>query len=105
MPGTDQLTALADPTRRSIVELLRGSPASVRELTDQLDVSQPAVSHHLKVLREASLARCTARGASNLYSLDRAGFVEVRRYLDDLWDDVLDAFVEATADAGGEDST
>lgn len=95
MQATAQITALADPTRRHIFELLRTEPSSVRALTDRLDVSQPAVSQHLKVLREASLVTVTPRGASNIYSIDRTGLSELRRFIDELWDGALDAFVEA----------
>jgi DNA-binding transcriptional ArsR family regulator len=94
MQATNQITALADPTRRHIFELLRIEPSSVRALTDRLEVSQPAVSQHLKVLREASLVTATARGASNIYSIDRTGLTELRRFVDELWDETLDAFVE-----------
>ena len=90
-----QLNALSDPTRRRIVELLHRSPSSVRGLTDHLTVSQPAVSQHLKVLREARLVRSTPVGASNVYALDPAGLKEVRSWLESVWDDVLEAFMEA----------
>lgn len=94
MPADAQLGALSDPTRRRIVELLRHSPASVRQLTDRLPVSQPAVSQHLKVLRTAQLVRSTPRGASNLYALDPRGLSVVRNWLDSMWDEALDAFTE-----------
>lgn len=95
MQATAQITALADPTRRHIFELLRTKSSSVRALTDRLDVSQPAVSQHLKVLREAALVTATPRGASNIYSIDRAGLAELRHFVDELWDEALDSFVEA----------
>lgn len=90
-----QLNALSDPTRRRIVELLHRSPSSVRGLTDRLPVSQPAVSQHLKVLRQARLVRSTPVGASNVYALDPEGLKEVRSWLESVWDDVLEAFMEA----------
>ena len=90
-----QLSALADPTRRSIYELIRKSPLSVRQVTDRVAISQPAVSQHLKVLYAAGLADRTARGASTIYRADFAGLAVIREWIDDMWDDVLDAFVEA----------
>jgi DNA-binding transcriptional ArsR family regulator len=94
MPADAQLGALSDPTRRRIVELLRRSPSSVRQLTDRLPVSQPAVSQHLKVLRQAQLVRSTPHGASNLYAVDPRGLAEMRDWLESMWDEVLDAFTE-----------
>jgi DNA-binding transcriptional ArsR family regulator len=87
--------ALADPTRRSIFELITRRPSSVRELTDQVSVSQPAVSQHLKVLREAGLAHSEPDGARTIYSADPAGLDALRTWLDSMWDDVLDAYVDA----------
>jgi DNA-binding transcriptional ArsR family regulator len=92
-----QLNALSDPTRRRIVELLHQSPSSVRGLTDRLAVSQPAVSQHLKVLRQARLVRSTPVGASNIHALDAEGLMAVRAWLDSVWDDVLDAYVASAA--------
>ncbi|MEO1062485.1 MAG: metalloregulator ArsR/SmtB family transcription factor [Actinomycetota bacterium] len=90
-----QLAALADPTRRRIFELIAHAPSTVRAVTDRVPVSQPAVSQHLKVLREAGLAVGTARGASTVYRADRAGLASIRTWLDRFWDDVLDGFVAA----------
>jgi DNA-binding transcriptional ArsR family regulator len=99
--GTAQITALADPTRRRVFDLLRDGPSSVRSLTDRLDVTQPAVSQHLKVLRAAALVTSTPRGAANIYTIDRTGLLELRRYVEGLWEDALDAFT----DAAGKDQT
>ncbi len=93
-PGA-QLTALADPTRRSIFELIRRSPSSVRALTDQVTISQPAVSQHLRVLREAGLAHAEPQGASTIYSADLTGLHAIDHWLDSMWDTVLDAYVDA----------
>ena len=93
-PGA-QLVALADPTRRRIFELIAVEPSTVRAVTDRVSVTQPAVSQHLKVLREAGLAVGTPRGASTVYRADRAGLEPMRRWLDRFWDDALDAFVAA----------
>ena len=95
MQATAQLAALADPTRETIFELVRRAPSSVRELTDQVGISQPAVSQHLKVLREASLVAATPKGASNIYSVNPRGIEALRRWVDSLWDDVLDSFFDA----------
>lgn len=91
----DQLVALADPTRRAIYDLVRAAPASVRELTDQLPVSQPAVSQHLRVLHAAGLVTATPRGTRRIYSADPAGVATLRQWVEDLWDDVLDAYTDA----------
>jgi DNA-binding transcriptional ArsR family regulator len=86
------LQALADPTRRSIFERLRGGPRPVGELAAGLPVSRPAVSQHLRVLREAKLVRERREGTRNLYSIDSAGLDALQRYLEGYWGDVLTAF-------------
>lgn len=99
-----QMVALADPTRREIFELVARSPRSVAELTRRLPVSQPAVSQHLKVLREAALVRSEPRGASNIYSIDPEGLGRMRAWLDGLWTDALAAFAEAINGNGREET-
>lgn len=89
------LTALADPTRRRVFERLAEGPASVAEITRGLTVSQPAVSQHLKVLREAGLVVGTAKGASTIYRIDPAGLGPLRQWLDRFWDAQLQAFQRA----------
>jgi DNA-binding transcriptional ArsR family regulator len=86
------MAALADPTRRRIFELVAKKPRSVAELTRALPVSQPAISQHLKVLRQAQLVRAEARGASNVYHLDRHGLGLMRAWIDRMWGDALHAF-------------
>jgi DNA-binding transcriptional ArsR family regulator len=86
------LDALADPTRRSIVSQLARGPVTVGELAERLPVSRPAVSQHLKVLLGAELVSFEARGTQNLYRLEKAGFDELRHWLEDFWQGVLDAF-------------
>lgn len=93
-----QLHALADPTRRTIFDLVRERPSSVRELTDRMPISQPAVSQHLGVLLDARLVDATKRGTRRIYRPDPEGVNIVRAWADSLWDDALDAFVEATED-------
>ncbi len=96
----DAITALADPTRRSIFERLRGGPRPVGELAADLPVSRPAVSQHLRVLHDAGLVTTRREGTRNVYSVNREGLEELRAYLDRLWQDALDAF-KATADDEG----
>lgn len=86
------MVALADPTRRKIFELVAVRSRSVAELTQVLPVSQPAISQHLKVLREANLVRAEPRGASNIYHLDPHGLGLMRAWIDRMWDDALKAF-------------
>jgi DNA-binding transcriptional ArsR family regulator len=86
------LEALGDPTRRSIFERLRRGARSVTELADELPVSRPAVSQHLRVLKEAGLVRERRDGTRRLYRIDPDGLGEVRDYFDDFWSDVLAAF-------------
>src|SRR5881392_1097239 len=86
------LTALADPTRRNILESLRGAPRTVGELAAGQPVSRPAVSQHLRVLEGANLVRVEPRGTRRVYSVRRDGLDELRRYLDRFWSDVLTAY-------------
>lgn len=86
------LSALADPTRRAVFERLRGGRASVGEIAADLPVSRPAVSQHLKVLKESGLVRDEADGARRLYEVDPSGLAELRAWLDRFWDDALNAF-------------
>ena len=90
-----QLQALADPTRRAIFDIVRARSSSVREITDELPISQPAVSQHLKVLRAARLVTSTTVGRRHVYRADRQGLAVLREWIDSLWDDPLDAFAEA----------
>ena len=87
------LDALGDPSRRQLLELLRGGERTVRELTDAVPVSQSAVSQHLKVLRDAGLVAARAEGTRRLYRVELDGLSALRAYVDRFWDDVLDAFV------------
>ena len=87
------LHAIQDPTRRQLLELMRNDEQSVRQLTDATDVSQSAVSQHLKVLRSAALVTVRPEGTRRLYSVDTTGLSPVRAWVDSFWDDALDAFV------------
>jgi DNA-binding transcriptional ArsR family regulator len=92
MSYTAVLTALADPTRRRILESLRAAPRTVGQLAADQPVSRPAVSQHLKVLERARLVRAEPRGNRRLYSVRRDGLEDLRRYLERFWSDVLDAY-------------
>lgn len=81
--------ALADPTRESIVRLLIDRESSVGELAEQLPVSRPAVSKHLRVLEGAGVARVRAEGTRRLYSVDPQALAELRDELDRLWQRAL----------------
>jgi DNA-binding transcriptional ArsR family regulator len=89
------MAALADPTRRRLVERLRGRPRAVGELARHLRVTQPAVSQHLAVLRRARLVQGRADGRRRLYHLDPAGLVALRQYLDSMWEDALRAYAKS----------
>lgn len=89
------LTALADPTRRSIFEHLARSPSPVGELANRLPVSRPAVSQHLKVLKEAGLVTDRAVGTRHIYSVDPDGLAPIREYFERFWNQSLAAFRDA----------
>ncbi len=84
--------ALGDPTRRAIFEKLRTSPLAVVDIADGMPVSRPAVSQHLKVLREAKLITIHRQGTKSICSVDNKGVMAMRDYLDKFWDSALDAF-------------
>ena len=87
-----QLDALGDATRRAIVEQLFDGPRSVGELTRDFTVSRPAISQHLKILKDAQLVLDRAVGNRRLYRLNPEGFDLLRDYLDRFWGDALNAF-------------
>ena len=91
----DVLSALADPTRRQVFELLRRGPRPVGELAGELPVSRPAVSQHLKVLKDAGLVREQREGTRRLYAPNGDGLAALRDYLDGYWDEALAAFKQA----------
>jgi DNA-binding transcriptional ArsR family regulator len=86
------LVALADPTRRSVFERLLDGPQPVGRIAKGMPVSRPAVSQHLKVLKEAGLVTDRAEGTRRVYCIDPHGLAAVRRYLDQFWDQALTAF-------------
>jgi len=89
------LSALGDATRRAIVELLADGPRPVGEIARELPVTRPAVSQHLKVLKEAGLVLDRQDGTRRLYQLDPAGVGALRAYFDGFWDRALTAFKQA----------
>ena len=91
----DGLTALGDPTRRAIFELIAAGPSAVGELADGLPVSRPAVSQHLKVLKEAGLVTDRPEGNRRIYQLDPDGVEALRAYLDQFWKRSMTAFKAA----------
>jgi DNA-binding transcriptional ArsR family regulator len=93
--GGAALEALGDPTRRAIVELLVRQPRPVRELADALPVSRPAVSQHLKVLKELGIVIARAEGTRRIYRVDPGAIAAMRDYLDRMWDTALSAFAAA----------
>ena len=96
------IAALADPTRRTVFERLRRGPQPVVELARGLHVSRPAVSQHLRVLKDAGLVRDRREGTRHYYSVDGDALAELRDYFDGFWEDALAAFKEA-AEKGDRD--
>ncbi|MBV9798852.1 MAG: winged helix-turn-helix transcriptional regulator [Solirubrobacterales bacterium] len=97
----DGIAALADPTRRAIFERLADRPFAVGELAEELPVSRPAVSQHLKVLKDAGLVIDRADGNRRIYQVDPDGVGALRAYLDKFWNRALTAFKDAV-EKGGE---
>ena len=90
-----RFAALADPTRREIFEKLAKKPLAVGEIADGLPVSRPAVSQHLKVLKDAGLVTMHTAGTRNVYSIDFRAIASMRDYLDRFWNKALAAFKDA----------
>ncbi|HEY2706425.1 MAG TPA: metalloregulator ArsR/SmtB family transcription factor [Caulobacteraceae bacterium] len=107
--GTAAFAAIADPTRRQVMERLADGPRAVGEIAEGLPVSRPAVSQHLKVLKEAGLVSDRQDGARRIYSIDPKGLGAMRAWLDRFWDTALAAYaaeVERTKvnDSGEEEA-
>ena len=100
--AVEGLEALADPTRRRIFELVAERPAAVGEIAQGLPVSRPAVSQHLRVLRDARLVRVTAAGSRRIYELEPDGVAALRAYLDRFWPHALASFRDAAERANEE---
>jgi DNA-binding transcriptional ArsR family regulator len=95
MTYINALEALSDATRRSIIERIAQGPCTVGGIAEVIPVSQPAVSQHLRVLREAGLVQMRKEGTKRIYSLAPDGLIELRAYFDRMWGDVLLAFKKA----------
>jgi DNA-binding transcriptional ArsR family regulator len=92
------MDALGDPTRRAIFERLRSGPQAVGELAGGLPVSRPAVSQHLRVLKQAGLVAEQRQGTRRIYRIEPSGLAAVRAYFDEFWAQALAAF-KAAADS------
>jgi DNA-binding transcriptional ArsR family regulator len=99
------LEALADPTRREVFERLRSGPLPVVEIARGLPVSRPAVSQHLRVLKDAGLVSDRADGNRRLYQVETPALAELRRYLEGFWDEVLEAYRRAAEAPQKEEGT
>jgi DNA-binding transcriptional ArsR family regulator len=96
-----QLDALGDATRRAIFERLASGPLAVVDIARTLPVSRPAVSQHLKVLKDARLVMDRAEGARRVYQVDPQGLAAIRDYFGAFWTDALDAFRRAAEETQG----
>jgi DNA-binding transcriptional ArsR family regulator len=93
--GATVLMALGDPTRRAIFERVAQQPIAVGELAREFPVSRPAVSQHLKVLKEAGLVRDHADGTRRIYAIDQVGLAAVREYFEQFWTAALASYRDA----------
>jgi DNA-binding transcriptional ArsR family regulator len=101
MANADRVfSALNDPTRRAVFERLRHGPRPVGEIARGLPVSRPAVSQHLKVLKEAGLVDDRAEGTRRIYQIDPKGLGAMRAWLDQFWEAALDAFAAEVERSG-----
>ncbi|MBV8217324.1 MAG: winged helix-turn-helix transcriptional regulator [Solirubrobacterales bacterium] len=96
------LQALGDPTRREIFERLSDGPLAVGQLAQELPISRPAVSQHLKVLKDAGLVFDRASGTRRVYQVDPAAVAALREYFDAFWGQALASF-QAVAESAAED--
>ena len=92
------LDALGDPTRRAVLRLLKNGPMPVADIAREFPISRPAISQHLKILKDAGLVTDTAVATRRLYELNPEGFMSVRAYLDEFWTAALGEF-KARAEA------
>ena len=101
--GGDALAALGDPTRRAIFECLASGPRAVGQLASELPVSRPAVSQHLRVLKEAGLVTDRPDGTRRIYQIHRQGVLAIHSYLDQMWGQALASFQAAAIRAAAAD--
>ena len=95
------LLALADPTRRAVFEYLRKRPSAVGDIADRFPVSRPAISQHLRVLKAAGLVGERREGTRRIYAVEVRGLAELRRYIDRMWNEALEAFEHEANRPGG----
>lgn len=93
--GGEALAALGDPTRRAIFECLARGPEAVGQLSRELPISRPAVSQHLRVLKEAGLVTDRADGTRRIYQINQVGVQAIHVYLDQMWGQALTGFQAA----------
>jgi DNA-binding transcriptional ArsR family regulator len=98
---SERFAALADPTRREIFERLARRPLAVGDIAEGLPVSRPAVSQHLKVLKDAGLVTMRTEGTRNVYQIDFRAIAAMRAYLDRFWNKALAAFKDAVEKENG----
>ena len=96
------LDALGDPTRRDLLEVLREGPRAVVDIAAAMPISRPAVSQHLRVLKEAGLVTERSEGARRVYRIHTEGLASLRAYLEAYWNGALAAFKEAAEERGGD---
>ena len=90
--GSKELAAISDPTRQAMLQRLRRRPMTVGELAEGLPVTRPAVSQHLKILRQARLVTERREGTRHYFNLNPEALLELRAYIDRMWEDALAAF-------------
>jgi len=93
--SADPFRAVADPTRRAVLEYLLGKPHNVNELSDHFDVSRPAISKHLRILKDARVVREKRDGRNRIYELNPDGLKALRDYFDQFWGEALESFKRA----------
>jgi DNA-binding transcriptional ArsR family regulator len=102
--GDGGLGLLGDPTRRAIFEMLARRPSSVGDLAEQLPISRPAVSQHLKALKDGGLVVAHAQGTRRIYRLDPQGVAALRRWLEGVWEHALTDFHKFAEQAVADDT-
>ena len=93
--SADPFRAVADPTRRAVLEYLLGRPHTVNELAEHFDVSRPAISKHLRILKDARVVSERRDGRNRIYELNPDGLKALRDYFDQFWGEALQAFKRA----------
>jgi DNA-binding transcriptional ArsR family regulator len=104
MTNINPFDALSDRTRRRIIEHLREGPRSVNELVAAAQVSQPAVSQHLRLLKSANLVIVKKRGQQRIYRLNLEGLADLRAYIESFWDGVLGAYQQSAEGPNNEEA-